>query len=106
MQLFAYGLCTLFTKEKKLTKQTNKTVTRLAKRSFKTQLKYTLIKLKFSEAFGENNLVNWITTLESLRRFHYKAKFHLYFLEGNHMEPSISLLISLFIDFFPNVLFL
>ena len=38
---------------KKLTKQTNKTVTRLAKRSFKTQLKNTLIKLKFSEAFGE-----------------------------------------------------
>ena len=38
---------------KKLTKQTNKTVTRLAKRSFKTQLKNTLIKLKFPEAFGE-----------------------------------------------------
>ena len=36
-----------------LTKQTNKTVTRLAKRSFKTQLKNKLIKLKFSEAFGE-----------------------------------------------------
>ena len=35
------------------TKQRNKTVTRLAKKSFKTQLKNTLIKLKFSEAFGE-----------------------------------------------------
>ena len=35
--------------------QTNKTVTRLAKRSFKTRLKNTfyLIKLKVFEAFGE-----------------------------------------------------
>ena len=40
-------------KGRKLTKQTNKTVTRLTKGSFKTQLKNTLIKLKFSEAFGE-----------------------------------------------------
>ena len=42
-------------------KQTNKTVTRLAKRSFKTQLKNTfyLIKLKFSEVFGgKNSLLN------------------------------------------------
>ena len=37
----------------KLNKQTNKTAVRLAKRSFKTPLKDTLIKLKFSEAFGE-----------------------------------------------------
>ena len=36
-----------------LTKQANKIVTRLAKISFKTQLKNTLINLKFSEAFGE-----------------------------------------------------
>ena len=53
MQLFVYGLCTLFTGGKKLIKQTNKTVTRLAKRSFKTQLKNTLMKLKISEALGE-----------------------------------------------------
>ena len=53
--VFLYGLCNLFTGGGGggLTKQTNKTVTRLAKRSFKTQLKNTLIKLKFSEAFGE-----------------------------------------------------
>ena len=38
---------------RKLTNQTNKTVTRLAKIAFKTQLKNTLIKLKFSEAFRE-----------------------------------------------------
>ena len=43
-----------FVYREKLTKKTNKTVTRLAKRSFETQLKNTLIKLKFSEAFGEN----------------------------------------------------
>ena len=53
MKLFVYGLCTLFTVGEKLTNQPNKTVTRLAKRSFKTQLKNMLIKLKFSEAFGE-----------------------------------------------------
>ena len=39
--------------KKKLTKQTNTTVTGLATISFKTHLKNTLIKLKFSEAFGK-----------------------------------------------------
>ena len=53
MQIFVYGLCTLFTGGKKLIKQTNETVTRLAKGSFKTQLKNTLMKLKISEAFWE-----------------------------------------------------
>ena len=43
---FVYG--------KILTKKTNKTVTRLAKRLFKTQLKNAPINLKLPEAFGEN----------------------------------------------------
>ena len=36
-----------------LIKQTNETFTRLDKRSFKTQLKNTLVRLNFSEVFGE-----------------------------------------------------
>ena len=36
-----------------LTKQTNETFTRFDKRSYKTQLKNTLVRLKFSEAFRE-----------------------------------------------------
>ena len=50
-----YMVFVLCLRGKKLNKQTNKTFTRLAKRSFKTQLKNTfyLIKLKLSEAFGE-----------------------------------------------------
>ena len=50
-----FGIWSLYFvyKGRKLTKQTNKTVTRLTKGFFKTQLKNTLIKLKFSEAFGE-----------------------------------------------------
>ena len=41
----------------------------LRKISFKTQLKLIfLIKLKLSEA-GKNNLLNWGTTLKSLRKF-------------------------------------
>ena len=50
---FLYTAFVLCLRREKLTKQRNKTVTRLAKESFKTQLKNTLIKLKFSEAFGE-----------------------------------------------------
>ena len=49
-----FALCLREKQTKQTNKQTNKTVIRLAKRSFKTQLKNTfyLIKLKFSEAFG------------------------------------------------------
>ena len=43
----------LFLRGKKLIKQKNKTVTMLSKKYFKTQLKNTLIKLKFSDSFQE-----------------------------------------------------
>ena len=50
-----FVLCLQGKKTKQTNKQTNKTFTRLTKRSFETQLKNTfyLIKLKLSEAFGE-----------------------------------------------------
>ena len=75
---FVYGKNKL---SKQTNKQTNKTVIRLAKRSFKTQLKNTfyLIKLKFSEAFG-GKIIFWT---EVLRYNHYenfakKANFTLW----------------------------
>ena len=59
-------------KQTNINKQTNKTVTRLAKRSFKKQLKNTfyLIKLKYSEAFGEK-IIFWI--FEVLRWNHHET---------------------------------
>ena len=38
----------------------------------KKRLKNTfyIIKLKFSEVFGKNNLLNWGITLKPLRKFH------------------------------------
>ena len=89
---------------KKLTKQTNKTVTRLAKRYFKMQLKNILIQLKFSE--GKNNLVNWVTTLESLQKFQKKAEYTLISWKETIGKIFYFPLISLSIDFFLNIPFL
>ena len=50
-----FVLCLREKQTNETNKQTNKTVTRLAKRSFKTQLKITFYRIKFKpfETFGE-----------------------------------------------------